>query len=151
MLRRRCRCILLIDVSRDPDHTLEELGNTIRKASIDLDAIVTFRPVKLDLKTPLPGGGLYASITYPARDRMPAAKGELLVIKPCLPDDVPTEVRAYAAGNKAFPHDTTANQFFGESQFESYRRLGEHLMARALGEETDIMRLFAIASVGKDG
>ena len=33
-------------------------------------------------------------------------------------------MRAYWLANPAFPHDTTLNQFFGESQFESYRVLG---------------------------
>jgi hypothetical protein len=37
-------------------------------------------------------------------------------------------VRAYAAANAKFPHDTTLNQWFTESQFESYRH-----MAKAFG------------------
>jgi hypothetical protein len=31
-----------------------------------------------------------------------------------------------AAANAKFPHDTTLNQWFTESQFESYRALGAH-------------------------
>jgi hypothetical protein len=38
-------------------------------------------------------------------------------------------VRAYAAANAKFPHDTTMNQWFTESQFESYRTLGAHAIA----------------------
>jgi hypothetical protein len=30
----------------------------------------------------------------------------------------------YAAQNKSFPHDTTANQWFDENHFENYRHLG---------------------------
>jgi hypothetical protein len=33
-------------------------------------------------------------------------------------------IRAYAIANPAFPHESTTDQFFGESQFESYRSLG---------------------------
>jgi hypothetical protein len=33
-----------------------------------------------------------------------------------------------------FPHQTTADQFFDESQFESYRRLGMHIRELCLGE-----------------
>jgi hypothetical protein len=33
----------------------------------------------------------------------------------------------YRRQHDAFPHDTTMNQFFTESAFESYRRLGEHI------------------------
>ncbi len=33
----------------------------------------------------------------------------------------------YAARHPAFPHEPTSDQFFDEAQFESYRRLGEHV------------------------
>ena len=33
----------------------------------------------------------------------------------------------YAERNRDFPHQTTADQFFDESQFESYRMLGLHV------------------------
>ena len=36
------------------------------------------------------------------------------------------DVQGYAAKNKTFPHQTTTDQFFDESQFESYRALGQH-------------------------
>ncbi len=32
--------------------------------------------------------------------------------------------------NEALPHEPTSNQWFSESQFESYRALGEHLATR---------------------
>ena len=35
-------------------------------------------------------------------------------------------VRAYHEANPAFPHESTANQFFTETQLEVYRALGEH-------------------------
>ena len=37
-------------------------------------------------------------------------------------------MRNYAAENPGFPHQTTGDQWFAERQFESYRRLGEHVM-----------------------
>jgi len=142
MLRRRCRCILVIDASNDANHCFAALGSVIRRANIDLDACVDFDPVPKFGAGNLPGCGLYASISYPKRDNMPEAKGELLVIKPWLPEDTPAEVRAYKAANPAFPHDSMADQFFSESQFESYRRLGEHITAAVLGQITDIRSLF---------
>ena len=30
--------------------------------------------------------------------------------------------------NKAFPHESTIEQWFSESQFESYRALGYHIL-----------------------
>jgi hypothetical protein len=41
----------------------------------------------------------------------------------------PADVRAYAAANAKFPHESTINQWFGESQFESYRSLGAFVIA----------------------
>jgi hypothetical protein len=142
MLRRRCRCILVIDASNDANHHFADLGSVIRRANIDLDACVEFDPVPKFGVGNLPGCGLYASISYPKRDNMPEACGELLVIKPWLPEDTPAEVCAYKAANPAFPHDSMADQFFSESQFESYRRLGEHVTAAVLGQVTDMRSLF---------
>ena len=43
------------------------------------------------------------------------------------------DVRSYANLHADFPHETTADQWFSESQFESYRRLGE-LSVKELGK-----------------
>jgi hypothetical protein len=43
-------------------------------------------------------------------------------------------VCAYALANLTFPHETTADQFFSESQFESYRSLGKFITDTILGE-----------------
>jgi hypothetical protein len=37
--------------------------------------------------------------------------------------------------NPTFPHETTLDQWFGECQFESYRRLGEYLMCKLYEEQ----------------
>jgi hypothetical protein len=34
------------------------------------------------------------------------------------------DVYGYAAANPEFPHQSTVDQWFDETQFESYRRLG---------------------------
>jgi hypothetical protein len=151
MLRRRCKCILVIDVGSDPDYRFTDLGVAIRRANIDLDACVEFDPVPCAGQSKLARCGLYATIRYPARPNLDLEEtsGELLVIKPWLPDDTPTEVRAYHAGNPSFPQDSTANQFFTESQFESYRRLGEHVTVGVLGHATDVEKLFASAKARK--
>ena len=43
-------------------------------------------------------------------------------------------MRSYAIANADFPHDSTANQWFGESQLESYRALGFEIMDNLLRE-----------------
>ena len=51
----------------------------------------------------------------------------ILLIKPTLTGDEPTDVLRYHGANPSFPHQSTAEQFFDEAQWESYRKLGEHI------------------------
>jgi hypothetical protein len=41
-------------------------------------------------------------------------------------------VLQYRSRNKRFPHESTADQFYDEAQWESYRRLGEHAAGATL-------------------
>src|SRR5262249_8572939 len=45
--------------------------------------------------------------------------------------DEPFDVLEYDRRVPEFPHESTANQWFNESQFESYRRLGLHVAETA--------------------
>jgi hypothetical protein len=63
-------------------------------------------------------------IGYTAVDGPLARDGWLVYVKPMLRGDEPPDVRNYASGSPSFPHETTANQWFNESQTESYRALG---------------------------
>ncbi len=56
----------------------------------------------------------------------------LVYVKASLTGDEPTDVRQYHAAHPAFPQETTLDQFFDEAQWESYRRLGEHVADAAL-------------------
>ncbi len=51
----------------------------------------------------------------------------LLYIKPTVRGDEPQDVLQYHGDHPEFPQQTTADQFFDEAQWESYRRLGEHI------------------------
>ncbi|MER2265854.1 patatin-like phospholipase domain-containing protein [Methylobacterium oxalidis] len=124
MLRRRCGLIVAVDAGQDQGYAYEDLSRAIQYAGIDLGVAVEFpRPIKVDEKR-LRCEGAFARITYPARDGRSEAEGRLLYLKPYLSDGLPVEVAACAARRKTFPHDPTLNQFFTESDFENYRRLG---------------------------
>jgi hypothetical protein len=49
-----------------------------------------------------------------------------MLVKATVTGDEPEDVRNYHRANPDFPQQTTADQFFDEAQWESYRRLGEH-------------------------
>ncbi len=53
-------------------------------------------------------------------------RGVLLYIKSSLTGDENPYIREYKQKHADFPHETTGDQFFDETQFECYRALGYH-------------------------
>lgn len=131
MLRRRCHSILVIDAGQDENCTFEDLGNALRKSSIDMGISVNFPKEMLifprgntDIGKAL--GYAVGMVEYPDKGR---PTGTIIYLKPTLLTDVPKDVLAFANLDNAFPHDSTADQFFNEGRFESYRSLGAFQMA----------------------
>jgi hypothetical protein len=62
-----------------------------------------------------------------------AYEGILVYIKSSMVGDEPADVLAHKNAEPSFPQDTTANQWFTEWKFESYRRLGQLAAFQALG------------------
>lgn len=130
MVLRRCHCILVSDAGCDEKMEFQDLGNAIRKIRIDLGIDIT---IKLNRLKPLKQNGRcsghYAvgTIHYTRVDH-DSSDGTLIYLKPSLTDNEPVDVLEYAAHHSQFPHEPTSDQFFDESQFESYRRLGEHIV-----------------------
>lgn len=56
-----------------------------------------------------------------------ATTSTLVYIKPSLVGDEPADVHRYHTEHPSFPHESTLQQFFDEAQWESYRKLGEHI------------------------
>ncbi len=126
MLRRRCSIIVSIDAGCDPEYHYTDLGRALRMASIDLHATVDFITPVIKGECSLNALGALARITY-----HDGSDGLLLYLKPWRPQYLSADVLAYWADHDAFPHQSTAEQFFEESQFESYRALGEQIAAQA--------------------
>jgi hypothetical protein len=72
-------------------------------------------------------------------------KGLLIYLKPADSPDMTMDVRAYRNANDSFPHQSTANQFFTESQFESYRQLGRIEMEGLAPAAGSLQQLFGAA------
>jgi hypothetical protein len=51
----------------------------------------------------------------------------LLVVKPSLMGDEAPDVIQYQRTHPLFPQEPTSDQYFDEAQWESYRKLGEHI------------------------
>jgi Patatin-like phospholipase len=135
MLRRRCRYIVVIDAEYDGSYAFDGLGGIVRKARVDMGIPILFPRRKPEhiKKTRTAPGSYFAlgEIDYKKAD--PAAEnGVLLCVKPVLLGGEPADVQHYAKTSNDFPHESTSDQFFSESQFESYRALGSHEMTRVL-------------------
>ncbi|MBV8392599.1 MAG: hypothetical protein JOY81_05400, partial [Alphaproteobacteria bacterium] len=55
-----------------------------------------------------------------------------LYLKSSCTGDEDEVIGQYRNRSRTFPHETTADQFFNEGQFEAYRALGEHVGEGAL-------------------
>ena len=60
------------------------------------------------------------SIDYPEE----GMHGQIIYVKPVMTSDMPEDIHGYRRNCPLFPNESTANQFFNESQFEAYRELG---------------------------
>lgn len=130
LVRRRCRFIIACDASCDTNSGFDDLGNAIRKCRIDLDV-----DIEIDTSALQPCGDDRLSTHHCALgliryDRVDAREsvGYLLYVKASMTGDEPQDVKQYRTEHPSFPHQSTADQFFDEPQFESYRRLGLHVM-----------------------
>ncbi|MBM0103876.1 patatin-like phospholipase family protein [Steroidobacter sp. S1-65] len=135
---RRCRYIMVSDAGCDPDAKLGDLGNAIRKIRIDFGIPIRFEKEIEIYPNSSAERGLYcatARIDYDAVDKG-TPPGRLLYIKPTLrgrgEHPIPYDVYSYSRTVDAFPHEPTTDQWFSESQFESYRALGFHALEQIL-------------------
>jgi len=143
---RRCRHVLVSDAGQDGSFSFEDLGNSIRKIRIDFGINIVFEKIQILPNTPEKEGMCcaIARIRYSDVDDTPPERDGLLVyIKPSLRGrgtQVPYDIYSYARECDAFPHEPTTDQWFSESQFESYRALGAHIMdqmTHQLGSNND--------------
>jgi hypothetical protein len=72
-----------------------------------------------------------ADVLYDDEDK---PRSTLVYIKPTLIGDESADVHRYHTDHPSFPHETTLQQFFDEAQWESYRKLGEHIALKLFQE-----------------
>jgi len=148
MVLRRCHFIVVSDGSQDKHFNFESLGNAMSKIRTDLGIRITFDSIPIsprEEKIPTfvkdyveDNGKKYCAVGrvhYSDVDGK-VSDGFLLYIKPTLYGVEPADVQNYARANPDFPHESTGDQMFSESQFESYRALGFHEVLK-IAPETD--------------
>ena len=153
LIERGCRFVVLVDCSADPSPpAFEDLGEAIRRCRIDFGTEIDLnldpfmRPHDDDDKTPPtpPTCFTVGKIKFSPehwrdlnggnpRDPQQEHHGIIIYIKPTVIPGVTADVRQYSIENTFFPQQPTTNQWFGEAQFESYRRLGQTCARSAFG------------------
>ena len=128
LVRRRCKVIIACDAECDELLNFGGLGNVIRLCKTDFDATID-----IDVKS-IHEQKDDASIAHCTVGRITYSNGSigyLLYIKASITGDEDVSVAQYRSSHPTFPHESTADQFFSEDQFESYRRLGQHIVSHA--------------------
>jgi predicted acylesterase/phospholipase RssA len=135
LLKRRCRLIVAVDAEADPGMNFESFVRVQRHARIDLGVRIDLPWEAVRRQTLAVSEKEWRRPLDPNRSRGPHVavgmihygndeKGVLVYIKSSLSGDENDLVLDYKRRYGAFPHETTADQFFSEEQFEVYRALG---------------------------
>jgi hypothetical protein len=153
LVRRRCSYIIVCDAEEDPEMKFSGIGNAVNRCRADFGAEIDLdlRPLQIEDDGFSQAHCVVGTIRYPPPRQEPQPEGAsrapcpclgetdedrytgtILYIKSSLVGDEPADLLAYKLQHPTFPQDSTANQWFTETQFESYRRLGHHIAMTAI-------------------
>ena len=151
--------IVLSEAGQDEKFAFADVANLVEKVRVYFGVNIKFRD-DFGLADMVPGslgkgsGELYpgklaprgfaiADIEYPG---IPGVHGQerekpgvLFVVKATMVEGLPADLYSYREAHPEFPNQTTADQFFGEDQLESYRELGYRL-TKDLAEDEQFVR-----------
>lgn len=133
LIQRGCNFVVYSDCGADPTPTLDDIGNLIRKVRIDFQTEITFEKDELLTFRDNPPSAHFITgkieyakahadaIGLPEDERT----GTIIIVKPNRTAGASADVQQYGWTNVTFPQQSTADQWYDEAQFESYRKLGQ--------------------------
>ncbi|MBM83497.1 MAG: hypothetical protein CMJ78_23305 [Planctomycetaceae bacterium] len=147
LLLRRCKLIVVSDVTCDPSFDFSDLVRVHQRMRIEHG--IRFYEVGVDGEEdidlvdqrPKPNHWMctkhyrMATIVYPKTETHEESEGLLVYLKPSFTGKENLECLHYRRKNPEFPHDSTTNQFFPEEQFEAYRELEFHIAEQLFHEK----------------
>jgi len=152
---RAIRLIVACDCGCDPTYQFENLANLVRLARIDfgieieVDRSIVSDPLLCDVfGVPedfaigtdglCPVNGKCALLLNIFYSRMAQAANQpdarIVLLKPRLVAGMAIDLMQYQAIRPQFPQESTADQFYDEAQWESYRKLGFEIANRVFGQ-----------------
>ncbi len=155
LIKRHCQVIVACDADSDGQYACENLLSLIEKARTDFGA-----RIEIDFYKIRPKDGRESEFNFVVGDiffdpQNLKDRGKLFYLKASMPlratpeasgliknlpsdagkrNRLPDDVWEYFDKHKTFPHQSTADQWFDELQFESYRALGEYIGNAAASE-----------------
>jgi hypothetical protein len=140
LVKRRCKFIIATDADADGSYMFENLGNAIRKCREDFGVEIEMNTNHLvpDPTTKLTDWHCAIGAIHYGQVDPGAEDGIFVYLKASLSGDEMADILNYYREHPDFPHQSTGDQWFSESQFEAYRRLGQHIvewLLAPLGDE----------------
>ena len=150
LVRRRAKLIVCCDAAADPGFDFKDLQVLMRRIGTDFGARIEFDgddrierliprppdPALVQARDPgtdaYPVGARFAERGH-IRGRVVYPEGEpstLILLKTTTIPGLDLLTRGYQGANRAFPDQSTADQFFDEEQFDAYRELGWEIADR---------------------
>lgn len=157
---RGIRLMVACDCGCDPRYQFADLANLIRLARIDFGSeievdrkiandevlgMVFGTPEQFlpDCKDPHAAQKCALLLKVYRGDASRDAQqpdARIILIKPRVTPDLGADLAQYRAVHAAFPQEPTADQFYDEAQWESYRKLGLELTKTVFGVDDDAYR-----------
>ena len=154
LIRRKLDLIIVSDGASDPNFNFDDLANVIEKVRVDFGVKINFKndygihsllpktanetstnKYYIDKYGIADKGYAIADIYYDEDYDSSKKPGTLIYLKLTMISDLPTDVFSYKGVHPDFPHESTADQFFDEKQFEAYRELGYRVTKQMLNSE----------------
>jgi hypothetical protein len=139
LIRRRCRVIIAVDAGQDRDLSCQSLASAVEKCRVDFGVDIVFGRGSIPVgdKDGDDEGKPWAlgQIEY-SKARL-GPDGIIVYVKASGGIPLPWDVESYGKRHASFPQESTMNQWFSETRFESYRALGEHIIRATIRQVQD--------------
>ncbi len=149
LLRRKCKLIIAIDAGADPTYGFSDLKNLVIRARNELGLEINFRQAPEQVIAPAPSLGfskqhyVLADIReLPGKSEKARYTGLLVYVKSSLLAGKTWKISNddsyfYKTYHPAFPHESTADQFFDGQQWTAYYHLGKFMAGKLLDVEIE--------------